>query len=182
MHLTRVESKSSTSVGNHSSKEGPSSNRGPFLYYPVTMHHVSSAEEMFDLGKQIGAQCKPGDQILLVGPLGAGKTLLAQGIGAALGIEGITSPTFVIARNHAGQVPIVHVDLYRLLDSPNMSAAIEDLDLEVNADKSVTIIEWASPEYSALQADRLEITIDRTTDLREVSIKPIGQRWSTFSL
>jgi tRNA threonylcarbamoyladenosine biosynthesis protein TsaE len=63
-----------------------------------------------------------------------------------------------------------------------MSAAIEDLDLEVNADKSVTIIEWASPEYSALQADRLEITIDRTTDLREVSIKPIGQRWSTFSL
>jgi tRNA threonylcarbamoyladenosine biosynthesis protein TsaE len=46
----------------------------------------------------------------------------------------------------------------------------------------VTIIEWVSPEYSALQADRLEITIDRTTDLRQVSIKPIGQRWSTFSL
>jgi tRNA threonylcarbamoyladenosine biosynthesis protein TsaE len=146
------------------------------------MHHVSSAEEMFNLGKRIGAQCKPGDQILLGGPLGAGKTLLAQGIGAALGIEGITSPTFVIARNHAGQVPILHVDLYRLLDSPNMSAAIEDLDLEADADKSVTIIEWASPEYSALQADRLEITIDRTTDLRQVSIKPIGQRWSTFSL
>ena len=146
------------------------------------MHQVESAEEMFDLGKQIGAQCKPGDQILLVGTLGAGKTLLAQGIGAALGIGEITSPTFVIARKHAGQIPIVHVDLYRLLDSPNPATAIEDLDLETDADKSVTIIEWASPEYSVLQADRLEITIDRTSEIRQVSIKPIGLRWKNFTL
>ena len=146
------------------------------------MHQVESAEEMFDLGKQIGAQCKPGDQILLVGPLGAGKTLLAQGIGAALGIGEITSPTFVIARKHGGQIPIVHVDLYRLLDSPNPATAIEDLDLETDADKSVTIIEWASPEYSAIQTDRLEITIDRTSEIRQVSIKPIGTRWKNFAL
>ena len=146
------------------------------------MQQVATAEEMFDLGKQIGTQCKPGDQILLVGPLGAGKTLLAQGIGTALGIEEITSPTFVIARKHGGQIPIVHVDLYRLLDSPNPALAIEDLDLETDADRSVTIIEWASPEYSSLQADRLEITIDRTNDVRQVSIKPIGPRWSDFSL
>ena len=146
------------------------------------MQHVASAEEMFDLGKKIGSQCKPGDQILLTGPLGAGKTLLAQGIGAALGIDEITSPTFVIARKHDGQIPIVHVDLYRLLDSTNPLAAIEDLDLETDADKSVTIIEWASPEYSALQADRLEITIDRTTDIRQVSIVPIGPRWKNFAV
>jgi tRNA threonylcarbamoyladenosine biosynthesis protein TsaE len=146
------------------------------------MHHVATAEEMFDLGKQIGSQCKPGDQILLTGPLGAGKTLLAQGIGAALGIDEITSPTFVIARKHEGQIPIVHVDLYRLLDSSNPLVAIEDLDLEKDADESVTIIEWASPEYSALQADRLEITIDRTSDIREVSVKPIGARWKNFTL
>jgi tRNA threonylcarbamoyladenosine biosynthesis protein TsaE len=146
------------------------------------MHQVATAEEMLNLGQQIGAQCKPGDQILLTGPLGAGKTLLAQGIGAALGIEEITSPTFVIARKHGGRIPIVHVDLYRLLDSANLVAAIEDLDLETDADKSVTIIEWASPEYSSLQADRLEITIDRTNDVRQVSIKPIGSRWSNFSL
>ncbi|CAB4639099.1 unannotated protein [freshwater metagenome] len=146
------------------------------------MHHVESPEEMFDLGKKIGSQCKPGDQILLTGPLGAGKTLLAQGIGAALGIDEITSPTFVIARKHDGQVPMVHVDLYRLLDSTNPLAAIEDLDLETDADKSVTIIEWASPEYSTLQADRLEITIDRTTDIRQVSIVPIGPRWKNFAV
>ena len=137
---------------------------------------------MFNLGKQIGTQCKAGDQILLTGPLGAGKTVLAQGIGVALGVEEITSPTFVIARKHSGQIPIVHVDLYRLLDNANPAAAIEDLDLETDADKSVTVIEWASPEYSALQADRLEITIDRTSDIREVSVKPIGARWKNFTL
>jgi tRNA threonylcarbamoyladenosine biosynthesis protein TsaE len=146
------------------------------------MHHVESAEAMFELGKQIGAQCKPGDQILLTGPLGAGKTLLAQGIGAALGINEITSPTFVIARKHNGEIPIIHVDLYRLLDSTNPLAAIEDLDLETDADKSVTIIEWASPEYSALQEDRLEITIDRTNEVRVVTLNPVGKRWESLKL
>jgi len=146
------------------------------------MHHVATAEEMFDLGKKIGLQCKPGDQILLTGPLGAGKTLLAQGIGAALGINEITSPTFVIARKHEGQIPIVHVDLYRLLDSSNPLLAIEDLDLEMEADKSVTIIEWASPEYSALQAERLEITIDRTNEVRVVTFNPVGKRWDSLKI
>jgi tRNA threonylcarbamoyladenosine biosynthesis protein TsaE len=146
------------------------------------MHHVESAKEMFELGRKIGSQCRPGDQILLIGPLGAGKTLLAQGIGAALGIDEITSPTFVIARKHDGQIPIVHVDLYRLLDSANPLAAIEDLDLETEADKSVTIIEWASPEYSALQEDRLEITIDRTNEVRIVSINSVGKRWDDFKI
>jgi tRNA threonylcarbamoyladenosine biosynthesis protein TsaE len=146
------------------------------------MHHVESAEEMFDLGKQIGSQCKPGDQILLTGPLGAGKTLLAQGIGAALGIDEITSPTFVIARKHDGQIPIVHVDLYRLLDAANLAVSIEDLDLDVEADKSVTIIEWASPEYSALQEDRLEITIDRTNEVRVVTFNPVGKRWDGLQI
>jgi tRNA threonylcarbamoyladenosine biosynthesis protein TsaE len=146
------------------------------------MHHVKSAEEMFELGRKIGSQCRPGDQILLTGPLGAGKTLLAQGIGTALGIDEITSPTFVIARKHDGRIPIVHVDLYRLLDSSNPSAAIEDLDLETDADKSVTIIEWASPEYSALQEDRLEITIDRTNEVRVVTFNPVGKRWDGLKL
>lgn len=146
------------------------------------MHHAATAEEMFDLGKKIGSQCKAGDQILLTGPLGAGKTLLAQGIGAALGIDEITSPTFVIARKHDGHIPIFHVDLYRLLDSSNSLVAIEDLDLEMEADRSVTIIEWASPEYSALQAERLEITIDRTNEVRVVTLNPVGKRWDSLKL
>jgi tRNA threonylcarbamoyladenosine biosynthesis protein TsaE len=146
------------------------------------MHNIESVEEMFELGKRIGVQCKPGDQILLTGPLGAGKTLLAQGIGTALGIDEITSPTFVIARKHDGQIPIIHIDLYRLLDSANPLAAIEDLDLDLEADKSLTIIEWASPEYSALQEDRLEITIDRTNEVRVVTINPVGKRWDSLKI
>ncbi len=57
---------------------------------------IASAQEMFDLGKKIGAQLRAGDLILLNGPLGAGKTVLVQGIGAALGFIEVTSPTFVI--------------------------------------------------------------------------------------
>jgi tRNA threonylcarbamoyladenosine biosynthesis protein TsaE len=146
------------------------------------MHQVATAEEMFGLGKQIGAQCRPGDLILLAGPLGAGKTLLAQGIGAALGVDEITSPTFVIARKHVGKTPLVHVDLYRLLDSPNLNAAIEDLDLETDAGKSVTIIEWADPQSTFFNQERLEITIDRTTDVRLVTINPVGKRWDGLKL
>ena len=88
----------------------------------------------------------------------------------------------MIARKHGGKIPIVHVDLYRLLDSANLAAAIEDLDLETDADKSVTIIEWASLEYSALQEDRLEITIDRTNEVRVVTFNPVGKRWDSLKL
>ena len=69
------------------------------------------------LGHMIGAGLQAGDLILLSGPLGAGKTALTQGIGAALGIDGVTSPTFVISRIHvagAKGIPLVHVDAYRL--------------------------------------------------------------------
>jgi tRNA threonylcarbamoyladenosine biosynthesis protein TsaE len=52
----------------------------------------------------------------------------------------------------------------------------------MEADKSVTIIEWASPEYSALQADRLEITIDRTNEVRVVTFNPVGKRWDSLKL
>jgi tRNA threonylcarbamoyladenosine biosynthesis protein TsaE len=146
------------------------------------MHHVATADQMFDLGKRIGAQVNPGDLIVLSGPFGAGKTLLAQGIGAALGVDEITSPTFVISRRHKGVTPIVHVDLYRLLDSKDVLAAIADLDLESDSEKVVTIIEWAAAEYFQMFPERLEITIDRTSDVRAVSINGVGPRWESFSL
>ena len=76
---------------------------------------IASAQEMFDLGRKIGAQLRAGDLILLNGPLGAGKTVLVQGIGAALGFTEVTSPTFVISRIHKGPLPLIHVDTYRLL-------------------------------------------------------------------
>lgn len=137
---------------------------------------------MFDLGKKIGSQCKAGDLILLNGPLGAGKTVLVQGIGAALGIEGVTSPTFVISRVHKGSLPLIHVDAYRLLDGANTNAYLDDLDLDSERESGVTVIEWGGQESARLSNERLEISIDRSDDVRDVSAKAIGARWSGFSL
>ena len=137
---------------------------------------------MFDLGKKIGSQCKAGDLILLNGPLGAGKTVFVQGIGAALGIEGVTSPTFVISRVHKGLLPLIHVDAYRLLDGANTNAYLDDLDLDTERESGVTVIEWGGQESARLSDERLEISIDRSDDVRDVSANAIGARWSGFSL
>lgn len=143
---------------------------------------IATPDEMFALGKEIGAQAKAGDLILLNGPLGAGKTLLVQGIGAALGFTDITSPTFVISRTHNGPLPLIHVDVYRLLDGDRAAAFLDDLDLDSAAESAVTVIEWGGQESARLSDERLEITIDRSGEIREVSINPLGARWSGFSL
>ena len=123
---------------------------------------------------------RAGDLILVNGPLGAGKTVLAQGVGAGLGISGITSPTFVISRVHKAVVPFIHVDAYRLIDSENPNLYLDDLDLDVAG--SITFIEWGGAESARLSEDRLEITIDRSEEQRKVEITPVGPRWAGFSL
>jgi tRNA threonylcarbamoyladenosine biosynthesis protein TsaE len=135
---------------------------------------------MFDLGISLSAQLKAGDLILVNGPLGAGKTVLAQGIGKGLGIDDITSPTFVISRTHKGVLPMIHVDAYRLIDTENPSLYLDDLDLDI--ENSVTVVEWGGAESARLSEDRLEITIDRTNEIRQVEIKAIGERWNGFAL
>ena len=141
---------------------------------------AASAEEMFNLGKKLSLRLKRGDLILINGPLGAGKTVLAQGIGSGLGITDITSPTFVISRVHKAVLPMIHVDAYRLLDTDNPNLYIDDLDLDI--DNSVTVIEWGGAESARLSESRLEITIDRSEEIRRVEIKAVGERWAGFSL
>ena len=143
---------------------------------------ITTAQEMFDLGKNIGAQLRPGDLILLTGPLGAGKTVLVQGIGAALGFSDVTSPTFVISRTHNGALPLIHVDVYRLLESGNQAAYLDDLDLDSARESAVTVIEWGGAESARLSDERLEIDIDRTDDERVVTVRAIGPRWAGFKL
>ena len=135
---------------------------------------------MFDLGISLSAQLKAGDLILINGPLGAGKTVLAQGIGKGLGIDDITSPTFVISRTHKALLPMIHVDAYRLIDTDNPNLYLDDLDLDT--ENSVTVIEWGGAESARLSEDRLEISIDRTNEIRQVEIKAIGARWDGFAL
>jgi tRNA threonylcarbamoyladenosine biosynthesis protein TsaE len=138
---------------------------------------VGAAEEMRDLGARLAAGLRPGDLVLLSGPLGAGKTTLAQGIGRGLGVDGdVLSPTFVIARVHrGGRLPMVHVDAYRL----GSIAEVDDLDLDASLEDSVTVVEWGDGLVEGLARDRLQVRIERPEegDVRIVEVTAVGDRW-----
>ena len=141
---------------------------------------VSTPERMRELGIRIAAELREGDMVLLSGPLGAGKTTLAQGIGAGLGVSGVVSPTFVIARVHReGRIPLVHVDAYRL----SSVEEVDDLDLDASLDESVTLVEWGEGLVEGLSGDRLEIRIVRSDEgeTRDVEIDVVGDRWDGVS-
>jgi tRNA threonylcarbamoyladenosine biosynthesis protein TsaE len=121
---------------------------------------VATAADMRRLGRRLAALLRPGDLVVLTGPLGAGKTTLVQGIGHGLGVRGpVTSPTFVIARVHPaldGTGPaLVHADAYRL----GSRAEVDDLDLDADLDSSVTVVEWGEGLVEGLADSYLEITI-----------------------
>jgi tRNA threonylcarbamoyladenosine biosynthesis protein TsaE len=119
---------------------------------------------------------RPGDLVVLVGPLGAGKTALTQGIGVGLGVrEAVTSPTFVIARVHGGgRVPLVHVDAYRL----GGAADVEDLDLDASTEESVTVVEWGQGLVEQLTDEHLVVALDRRDDdVRTALLIPHGPSW-----
>jgi tRNA threonylcarbamoyladenosine biosynthesis protein TsaE len=145
---------------------------------------VPTDEDMRDLGRRIAAMLRAGDLVILTGPLGAGKTTLAQGIGEGLGVRGpVTSPTFVIARVHpvtSGSGPaLVHADAYRL----GSIAEVDDLDLDADTATAVTVVEWGAGLAEPLSDDRLEITItpDPDTETRSVRLVPHGPRWRDLS-
>ncbi len=97
------------------------------------------------LGAVIGATLRPGDRILLAGDLGSGKTTLARAIGVALHAEPeLTSPTFILISEHSGDLPIWHVDAYRL---PVGSDALRAGIIDERQQHGVTIVEW--PEHLA---------------------------------
>jgi tRNA threonylcarbamoyladenosine biosynthesis protein TsaE len=146
------------------------------------MIEISTAQDMHELGTRIGAQLKAGDLLLLNGDLGAGKTVLVQGIAQALGINVVTSPTFVISKSYKATLPLIHVDVYRLLDSGKAALFLDDLDLDSDRENSVTVIEWGGAESARLSDQRLEITIDRSDEVRRVSFNCVGNRWSGFSV
>jgi tRNA threonylcarbamoyladenosine biosynthesis protein TsaE len=151
------------------------------MNYPSRVR-IETAADMHALGMRIGAQCRAGDLILLNGPLGAGKTVLVQGIGQALGINDVTSPTFVISRIHTAPLTLIHVDAYRLLEGGNAAVYLDDLDLDTAREDAVTVIEWGGAESARLSDERLEITIDRTEEVREVFINKVGARWQGVEL
>ena len=138
---------------------------------------LATVEDTRDFGKALAGVLRAGDIVLLSGPLGAGKTALAQGIGAGLRVPGeVTSPTFVIARVHrGGRLPFVHVDAYRL----GTPAEVDDLDLDASVDDSVTVVEWGGGKVEQLADAWLEVRIERADgdDTREVTLVPHEGDW-----
>ena len=145
------------------------------------MIRLTTVDDTREFGRRLAAVLRPGDLVLLAGPLGAGKTALVQGIGAGLGVRGdITSPTFVIARLHPGEVPLVHADAYRLGDgAADPRAELDDLDLDAEAEDAVTVIEWGDGRAEHLNEAYLRVRIDRRDDdSRVVELVPHGGDWT----
>lgn len=142
-------------------------------------HELPTPADTHALGVALAGLFRPGDLVVLVGPLGAGKTALTQGIGVGLGVgEPVTSPTFVIARvHHGGRVPLVHVDAYRLRDSA-AGADLDDLDLDDELPYSVAVVEWGEGIVEQVSPDRLHVVLERSGDGRTARVHATGSRWA----
>ena len=132
---------------------------------------VDDAEAMRALGAALAGVARPGDVLCLFGDLGAGKTQLAKGFGAGLGVDQtVNSPSFVLMAEYQGRLPLFHIDLYRLAGG---GAAISDGLLDERQTDGVTLIEWADRLGEALPASRLDVRIDGTGEgLRIVRLAP----------
>ena len=136
----------------------PQANDSPAVTAEIV---VPGVRQMRLLGTRLARLLRAGDLVVLAGSLGAGKTMLVQGIGAGLEVRGpVTSPTFVIARLHPslrGGPDLVHADAYRL----GSRLEVDDLDLDADLDHSVTVVEWGEGLVENLATGHLRLTIDR---------------------
>ena len=144
----------------------------------------TDAEMTRALGSALACELESGDVIVLSGDLGTGKTVFAQGVAAGLDVtERVVSPTFAIAREYAGRLPLHHLDVYRL---DHVQEAI-DLGLDELFEDAVTLIEWGEGVRDLLPVDRLEVELAldpadvAAENLRRITVTPIGPRWTTHA-
>jgi tRNA threonylcarbamoyladenosine biosynthesis protein TsaE len=142
---------------------------------PTGVHRSAGAADTEALAARVAAALLPGDVVLLVGDLGAGKTTFVRGAARALGVRGpVTSPTFTIGRRYNGNVPVSHLDLYRLGDLADEDPAL--LADYLGPDR-VAFVEW--PQAAAPVFDDAEVTIAARVriehaggDGREITVEP----------
>jgi tRNA threonylcarbamoyladenosine biosynthesis protein TsaE len=137
---------------------------------------TDSADATRRLAAKLADVVADGDVVVLVGDLGAGKTVFVQGFAAALGVTGpVTSPTFTLANRYEGRMIVNHLDVYRFesLDE------VHDLDLPELLESGVTLIEWGDTIASVLPPDQLEVRIvlGAGDDERRLRFRPTGPRW-----
>lgn len=144
---------------------------------PPTLDVISRApDETRKVGAALAELLVPGDVVSLTGDLGAGKTAFVQGAARALGVqEPVTSPTFVLVRQYRGDVPVHHVDVYRL----DRVQEVLDLGFEDLLDPSgVVFVEWGDAIDSLLPDDHLRVEITTGDDARRLSLAGRGTRWA----
>ncbi len=135
-----------------------------------------SPEQTKRMGVRVGKLAKPGDVILLIGTLGAGKTCLTQGIARGLGINEYTaSPSFVLVREYQSRLPLYHIDLYRLDKIEEMAQVGLDDYLCGNG---VCVVEWADKGLGILSEEYLLIKIQFISSTkRKLTFVPRGARY-----
>ncbi len=143
---------------------------------------LSTAEDTKTLGAKLGGQLRAGDVVVLSGPLGAGKTVLAKGIAEAMDVYGpVMSPTYVLARVHrprkSGSPAMVHVDMYRLLDhaGADLLGELDSLDLDTDLADAVVVVEWGEGIVERLSDRYLDIRLERAVD---TEVRTAIWRWS----
>lgn len=130
-----------------------------------------------DLGARLAALLRPGDVVVLSGPLGAGKTLFTSGIAAGLGVEEpVISPSFILTREYSsGFLPLIHADIYRLTTRNEF----DDLDLLSQSSHGVLVIEWGDVVEPILPPDHLRVDFEVDDDeARNITLVPFGS-WRT---
>lgn len=144
---------------------------------------TKSADETRALAGELAPVVRTGDVILLAGDLGAGKTVFVQGLAQALGVrERVTSPTFVLSRQYEGDLPVVHIDVYRL---DHVQEVIDIGLAELVDDEAVVLIEWGDvvaqsvgPNYLGVRLEYPAATADGPVDDRVITLSPRGEGWA----
>jgi tRNA threonylcarbamoyladenosine biosynthesis protein TsaE len=129
------------------------------------------------IGQALGALLLPGDVVALSGDLGAGKTAFVQGAAVALGVkERVTSPSFVLMREYAGDLPVLHLDVYRL----NNLQELIDLGFEEFLDPTrVVFVEWGDAVTPVLPESHLDVRLELDEgDARRIVFAGVGPAWS----
>ncbi len=154
----------------------------PEVLFDAGAASLPTAADTIALGARLGATLRAGDVVVLSGPLGAGKTVLAKGIAQGMDVEGpVTSPTFVLARVHRARRPgrpaMVHVDMYRLLGdgAPDLEAELDSLDLDTDLDEAVAVVEWGAGLAERLSDRHLCVDLRRGSD----DTRTATWRWNT---
>jgi tRNA threonylcarbamoyladenosine biosynthesis protein TsaE len=134
-----------------------------------------SEAETFLLAEKMARPFTGQEVVLLIGELGAGKTIFAKGLASGLGVKDtgqVTSPSYTILNIYQGKYPIFHFDLYRL----ESDAEIEDLGWEDYLDRGVVVVEWGEKIRFALSPGQtMRVFIDKGKgDQRIIKIERNG--------